>query len=789
MTSRRLHWVGVAIAASLLAGCSPRTTVAPASTNSIGIELLKIPSGSFVMGQDIGGDWDESPAHRVTISSPFLISASEVTLDQFRQFRPTHGVELAGKAVGVSWYDAVAFCEWLSKKEGKPYRLPTEAEWEYACRAGTATEFWSGDHPPADAGTPNPWGLRDLYDGTMEWCYDWHGPYQAGPQTDPVGPDRGLARVVRGDKPDDDKVADDPKRITGPYYHRSANRAGMPPAFGIPAPMPGDAKGEGAFGAHSIGFRVVQGEMPSTAPYPADVPFVRRGIKVPTQSVGQGPPADQPYFRKRYLLPIPPASGGVGDIVRAGLHPSIRPHNHSPALEVCPNGDVLLVTYTAHKTEYEPGVSLMATRLRSGADEWDMPEPMFDIPDANDASPLLWTDWAGGGRMYCFWGSPRIARGAFPFQWVTSDDSGATWGEVHYPLFAGPVGPHSRQPINTAVRGLDGTLYVAGDGDGASSVLWATKDNGRVWYDTGGRSTGRHTTYCLLKDGRILGLGGKNSDFEGFMPKVISGNGGKTWSESKSPFSPLGVGQRPCLLRLQSGRLFMAGDFQTLKGKKPQGVTQSGSYVALSDDEGDTWRIKRIPVAQRREDSDVVTLGYCVARQAPNGMIHLVTSMNAPCLHFELNEAWILSDADADATDADLIPSKTKSIADVKPFEERYPSGGVKAAWHAGIGDDGRYLLTGDERWYFEDGKKQYEARYELGRKTGTETLYRPDGSIEWQWDHRLDGSNVWTQYWGNGRMKALSAWRNLRADGPAKLWDRSGKLISDATFVSGATR
>jgi len=205
-----------------------------AVTNSLGIRLMKIPAGSFQMGQDAGGDWDESPAHQVTISRSFLISATEVTFEQFRQFRPQHEAHTAGKATGVSWYDAVAFCEWLSKKEGKPYRLPTEAEWEYVCRAGTTTKFWSGDQPPVEASAPNPWGLQNLHDSTMEWCADWYGPYCPEVQTDPVGPDAGLVRVVRGDKPDNDKVADGPRQTAGPYYHRSANRAGLPPSFGLP---------------------------------------------------------------------------------------------------------------------------------------------------------------------------------------------------------------------------------------------------------------------------------------------------------------------------------------------------------------------------------------------------------------------------------------------------------------------------------------------------------------------------------------------------------------------------
>ena len=134
------------------------------TTNSIGIELVAIPAGSFLMGQDEGGDWDESPAHKVTISRPFRMSASEVTLAQYRQFRPEHESSVNGKATGVSWHDAVAFCEWLAKKEAKPYRLPTEAEWEYACRAGTTTKFWSGDQPPSDAQAANALGLRGLHD-------------------------------------------------------------------------------------------------------------------------------------------------------------------------------------------------------------------------------------------------------------------------------------------------------------------------------------------------------------------------------------------------------------------------------------------------------------------------------------------------------------------------------------------------------------------------------------------------------------------------------------------------
>ncbi len=113
------------------------------------------------MGRDRGGDWDESPAHTVTFTKSWLMSASEVTLEQYRRFAPAHHLQIDSKATGVSWHEATAFCRWLSEKEGKNYRLPTEAEWEYAARAGTTSKFWSGDEPPA-AEAANPGGSADF---------------------------------------------------------------------------------------------------------------------------------------------------------------------------------------------------------------------------------------------------------------------------------------------------------------------------------------------------------------------------------------------------------------------------------------------------------------------------------------------------------------------------------------------------------------------------------------------------------------------------------------------------
>ena len=127
-------------------------------TNAIGMKLARIPAGEFVMGSAEAApksreewdryDWDEAPARKVKITKPFRIGVTEVTNAQYEQFDPEHK-KLRGKhgtskaddepVVMVTWQQAVDFCAWLAKKEGKPYRLPTEAEWEYACRGGTTT--------------------------------------------------------------------------------------------------------------------------------------------------------------------------------------------------------------------------------------------------------------------------------------------------------------------------------------------------------------------------------------------------------------------------------------------------------------------------------------------------------------------------------------------------------------------------------------------------------------------------------------------------------------------------
>ncbi len=137
---------------------------APPEINSIGLKLVPVPAGDFMMGSTPKpANWDEQPVHKVTISAPFLISDTEVTAGQFKQFKPSAALNpaYAPYAAGVSWEDATAFCAWLSKKEGKNYRLPTEAEWEFAARAGRA----DGSPWETAADAANPWGCAVFIPG------------------------------------------------------------------------------------------------------------------------------------------------------------------------------------------------------------------------------------------------------------------------------------------------------------------------------------------------------------------------------------------------------------------------------------------------------------------------------------------------------------------------------------------------------------------------------------------------------------------------------------------------
>jgi len=225
-------YASILLVLMFLANCSSNKTkeieTETIEKNGIAIEMISIPAGTFTMGSptsEIGRNDDETQ-HEVTLSA-FKMSKYEVTFDQYDAFCDATGREKPEDAdwgrgnrpaFNVTWDDAAAFAEWMD------CRLPTEAEWEYACRAGTTTSFSTGNELtssqanfggysyeytneevecrektlPVGSFAANAYGLHDMHGNVCEWCSDWAGNYSSGAQTDPKGPASGMFRIFRG---------------------------------------------------------------------------------------------------------------------------------------------------------------------------------------------------------------------------------------------------------------------------------------------------------------------------------------------------------------------------------------------------------------------------------------------------------------------------------------------------------------------------------------------------------------------------------------------------------------
>jgi len=205
--------------------------------NSLDMTFVLIPAGTFTMGSPMDEQHrrNDEAEHPVTISRPFYMQTTEVTVKQWRAvmgkrlfFRKKGEDDMP--VVSVSWDDCMAFIKKLNTLNEGVYRLPTEAEWEYACRGGTGSVYGWGDAiecskamyanntfksgdcvkfaeskglpsdqpAPAKSYAPNPWDLYDMTGNVWEWCQDWYGPYHKGPVVDPEGPASGSDKVRRG---------------------------------------------------------------------------------------------------------------------------------------------------------------------------------------------------------------------------------------------------------------------------------------------------------------------------------------------------------------------------------------------------------------------------------------------------------------------------------------------------------------------------------------------------------------------------------------------------------------
>jgi hypothetical protein len=671
------------------------------ATNSIGMKLMPIEPGAFTMGQDgppledyLGQkrikelynvkdriDFDEKPAHTVSITQPFHISVTEVTVAQFRQFDPEFKKNDPKSkpadddaASGVTWDKAVAFCEWLTKKEGKTYRLPTEAEWEYACRAGTATLFHAGDdlqdghqkwfgednfrgvyfpqgpmlreydwrnagkpvaslkqgqiiglaHPVEEskAGgsgslrvaqkTPNAWGLHDMHGNVAEWCSDWYGPYESGAQTDPVGRADGDCRVFRGGF-----------HSSMIRFLRSANRGSWVTNSASPR----------------IGFRVVQGELSKAKPLPmARPPLNAQNVSQAVPNITPQP-ADVPFFEgPKPFVRIP--AGAVG--------PVFISQNHSPSITECPNGDLFAVWFST-MAETDLTTSNASARLRFGAKEWEPASPFWDPQDVNDHAPKIW--WDGEQTIYHF----VEARGHGDNLVRRSTDNGVTWTKAEV------IRSHG-EPANHPIRLKDGVIAMPYD----NSSLLISRNNGQTWQSRGrdlrgsddirpGKSgpliAGYHAPIVQLADGRLMAFSRLDAvplqeRFNFKMPVNYSSDLGETWQWEVSGFPVVSSVQKPVMLRLKEGPIVLCSftDQWRTPFKERQGMTfQSttgtytgyGLFAAVSYDEGKTWPDRRLLAPEGKNTAD--GYGYLAITQTRDGRIQLITSKD----HYVFNLDWI----------------------------------------------------------------------------------------------------------------------------------------------------
>lgn len=638
--------------------------------NSLGMQLTPIPAGSFHMGSHGQGEhFDESPIHPVTITKPFLMGATEVTNAQYEQFDPSHK-ELRGKyglskgddeaVIFVDYYEAEAFCKWLSEKEGKNYRLPTEAEWEYACRAGSYWNFWMDDglhgvyHKNQQNvwGTdsticlqvgktpPNPFGLYDMHGNVEEWCSDWYGPYEASAQTDPVGRADGLYKVTRGGS-----------HSTPERFLRSANRMAM---------LPEDK--------HWLtGFRVVQADMPQGQPLPALEPASQETVS--RQKYNWGTPSKAPFFAEPLVyVNTPDCSSGV----------PFYKHNHCPAVSWCDNGDLLAIWFTCDEESGREMV-ILESRLKPGATEWTEPREFFRVPDRNVTGSSLLNN---NGTLIHMNGMEAAGTWeTLAMVMRTSKDNGATWSR---PRMVAPEHARRHQVIAGSFVTKEGWLVQAADATPRSNggtAFHLSKDNGLTWEDmgktnpgtfkagaSGGTIAGIHAGVVQLSDGRFMALGRGDGivDRNGLerMPMSISEDNGRTWTYSASEFPPIDGGQRLVLMRLREGPLLLISftnhpfrlknglNGMTFKDKDGNEYTGYGMYAALSFDEGKTWPVKKLLTDGKRRFMDggawtgffdmdsthAEPRGYLAATQSPDQVIHLLSSRN----HYRFNLPWLV---------------------------------------------------------------------------------------------------------------------------------------------------
>ena len=590
------------------------------------------------------GNFNEAPVIKQSVDA-FEMSTTEITNKMYEQYDPNHA-RLRGKlhfskeddeaVIWVSWLNATGYANWLTetRNDGYTYRLPTETEWEYACRAGTTTVYNTGDEFPKsqrknnyitsshknnpeatwpniqDGGKkisklhvgmfdPNKFGLYDMHGNVEEFTSTIYKKY--GNDTDKaedISTSMDTIYVTRGGS-----------HGTALYFLRSSSRMG---ALRFTNNI-------------AIGFRVVREKKPhnnnleKTDVNNRNNIRTRKNIKpfMQNDKTFFHDENNKPYFRYLQYVNIPKTQtkfpyGG---------------HNHDPAITFCPDGSLLAIFFsTWHEKDREQG--LASTRLSNTINgTWSTPVTFFNIPGRVNTAPSFLLLDNGTKLMHWMAVSPwESNKGTQVYQRV-SFDCGVSWGTSQVPPGLDFYGSHS--PAETSLELSDGTLLLPTDdsGDlpkptiannkcshglgkdektsGQISRFALSKDKGKTWTPQNGTIRGHHGAFVELKNGSIWGIGRNNGivgkDNLMRMAQAITTDRGKTFKYiAATCFPNIVSGQRMIALRLAEGPIIVVSFANGLGAKVPSvfdsrsGKEIFGMFVAVSFDEANSFPIIRL---------------------------------------------------------------------------------------------------------------------------------------------------------------------------------------------------
>lgn len=556
----------------------------------VALEVVWIPAGSFLMGQR-ADEQDaypnkETPQHRVTLTHGFWMGKHEVTKQQWRALmgttpwsgRPYVDEDDHSPAMYISWDDAQSFLARLGAFAGKPFRLPTEAEWEYACRAGTTTRFYWGDDPayekinlaawwrgnaliteqkharPVGLKPANPWQLYDMSGNVSEWCQDRHWFYPAEPTCDPIGPDSAPHRVVRGGS-----------WLTTGGHCRSARRNHEPPS----------AK-------HSdLGLRIAIG--PSSKPE-------------------AGAPT-------------------LTDVFVAGAE-GVNTYR-IPSLLLAPDGSLLAFCEARKESQADASpTDLVLRRSLDGGRTW-LPTQVLVRGEGKEAlmNPCPVVDHTNRAIILLCDKANAVRQDHHQHFQLISQDNGQTWSApiaivdriANYDarFNAGPgVGLQLRSG-RLIIPGYTGEVNEETDEEWYSRVLYSD-DYGASW--TLGPQVPELSDECQaveLSDGTLM-LNVRGNMGMSCRGVATSANGGQAWSSFRWDRE---LNECPCQASVLHYRLGEGGTKNRLlfanpdnAGEKFGVVDRTRMTVRLSYDEGKTWPIKRLIHAGPSSYSSLVRL-------------------------------------------------------------------------------------------------------------------------------------------------------------------------------------